>query len=431
MKKIIPIILCLMLIFSSLALADTPAVTVNGDAALLIEKSTGKVLYEKNANKKEYPASLTKILTALIVLENCELTEQVTISNAAVLSVPAGSNIAYLKAGEVLTVEELLYAMLIGSGNDAANALAIHVSGSVTEFVKLMNEKAKQLGATNSNFVNANGIHDANHYTTANDLMIITQATIKYEIFNKICSTTSYTLRSTDVFKQTGDNERKFETSNLLLLNKATNVSTTNFYYQYATGIKTGYTSQARNCIIASAQKENLELLAVVLNVGSAENISRYLDAKNLFEYGFSKFKITPFNPTIEDIAIENSNVTLQVSINGPANILSDSELQLTGLTPKFDLKTGLQAPIYKDDIVGTISYEIDGHLYSFDLIAQNDIPEKPSAGAVFLGFLGMLWNIIKVILIILIAFIVIAVIIRLINNNRKQKRRAAKRYKN
>lgn len=431
MKKILPIILCLMLIFSSIALADTPSVTVNGDAALLIEKTTGKVLYEKNANKKEYPASLTKILTALIVLENCELTEEVTISNTAVLSVPAGSTIAYLKAGEVLTVEELLYAMLIGSGNDAANALAIHVSGSVTEFVKLMNDKAKQLGATNSNFVNASGIHDANQYTTANDLMLITQAAVKYEMFNKICSTTSYTLRSTDVFKQTGDNERKFETSNLLLLNKTTTVSTKNFYYQYATGIKTGYTSQARNCIVASAQKENLELLAVVLNVGSAENISRYLDAKNLFEYGFSKFQITQFNPSIDDISIENSNVKLQVAINGPANILSDSELQLTELTPKFDLKTGLQAPIYKDDVVGIISYEIDGHLYSFDLIAQNDVPENPSAGEVFLGFLGIIWNIIKVILIILIAFIVIAVIIRLVNNNRKQKRRAAKRYKN
>jgi len=417
--------------FSSIALADTPSVTVNGDAALLIEKTTGKVLYEKNANKKEYPASLTKILTALIVLENCELTEEVTISNTAVLSVPAGSTIAYLKAGEVLTVEELLYAMLIGSGNDAANALAIHVSGSVTEFVKLMNDKAKQLGATNSNFVNASGIHDANQYTTANDLMLITQAAVKYEMFNKICSTTSYTLRSTDVFKQTGDNERKFETSNLLLLNKTTTVSTKNFYYQYATGIKTGYTSQARNCIVASAQKENLELLAVVLNVGSAENISRYLDAKNLFEYGFSKFQITPFNPTIDDITIKNSNIKLQVAINGPANILSDSELQLTELTPKFDLKTGLQAPIYKDDVVGIISYEIDGHLYSFDLIAQNDVPENPSAGEVFLGFLGIIWNIIKVILIILIAFIVIAVIIRLVNNNRKQKRRAAKRYKN
>ncbi len=426
MKKFLPLILCFIFMLSTVSFAD---ISVKADSAILIEKSTGKVIYEKNADKKQFPASITKILTALIVLEECELTDEVTVSSNAVLSVPAGSSIAYLKAGEKFTVEQLLYAMLVPSGNDAANVLAEHVSGSTSEFVKKMNERAKELGTTNSNFVTVNGLHDAEHYTTARDMILITQEAVKHEIFNTICATTKYTMPSTDIYKQTGDNPRIYESTNLLLLDKSGNANTKNYYYEYATGIKTGYTSQAKNTLVASAKKDNMELICVLLNVSAGENISRYYDAKNLFEYGFTTFSLVPFTPpAIPQIEIENSNTKLEVGINTNATILANTSLSFENLIPKISLKQGLQAPILKDAVVGTVEYEINNEVYSFDLIALNDVSVKPT-------FLEIAWNVVKtifkVILFILIAFVVLAVIIRIINKSNKKKRRnSAKRYK-
>lgn len=427
MKKLLPLILCIIFMFSTVSFAN---VAVNADSAILIEKSTGKVIYEKNADKKQFPASITKVLTALIVLEECELTDEVTVSSNAVLSIPSGSSIAYLKAGEKFTVEQLLYALLVPSGNDAANVLAEHVSGSVTEFAKKMNERAKELGATNSNFVNANGLHNAEHYTTAKDMCLITQEAIKYDIFNTICATTKYTMPNTDIYQQTGDNTRTYETTNLLLIDKSGNSNAKNYYYEYTTGIKTGYTSQAKNTLIASAKKDNMELICVLLNVSAGENVSRYYDAKNLFEYGFNNYSLVPFTPSPipEEITIENSNTKLQAGITTTANILTNTQLSFDNLLPKVSLKQGLQAPILKDAVIGSVEYEINGQVYTFDLVALNDVNVKPT-------LIEIVWDIVKVIfkviVFILIAFVVLAVVIRIINKSTKKKRRnSAKRYK-
>ena len=426
MKKFLPLLIMAIFMMSTVCFAN---VSVNADSAILIEKSTGKIIYEKNIDKKQYPASITKILTALIVIEECELTDEVTVSSNAVLSVPAGASIAYLKAGEKFTVEQMLYALLVPSGNDAANVLAEHVSGSVEEFAKKMNERAKQLGAINSNFVNANGLHNENHYTTAKDMLLITQEATKYEIFNTICATTKYTMPSTDIFVQTGDNKRVYETTNMLLVDDTQNSNSKNHYYQYATGIKTGYTSQAKNTLVASAKKDNMELICVLLNVSAGTNVSRYYDAKNLFEYGFTNYTLVPFTPPeLPSIDIENSNDKLTVKVSNTANILTDKELSFDNLIPKITLKQGVQAPIQKDTIVGHVDYEIDGQIYSFDLIAQNDVNLKPT-------FLEIAWDIVltifKVLVYLVIAFIVLAVVIRIINKSNKKKRRSSgKRYK-
>lgn len=426
MKKIIPLILCFILMLSTVCFAD---VSVNADSALLIEKTTGKVIYEKNADKKQFPASITKILTALIVLEETELTDEVTVSSNAVLSVPAGSSIAYLKAGEKFTVEQLLYAMLVPSGNDAANVLAEHVSGSISEFTKKMNQKANELGATNSNFTSANGLHNNEHYTTARDMCLITQEAIKHDIFNTICATTKYTMPDTDIYKQTGDNPRIYETTNLLLLDKSSSSNTKNYYYEFATGIKTGYTSQAKNTLVSSAKKDNMELICVLLNVSANDTISRYYDAKNLFEYGFNNYSLVPFTPSvIPDIDIENSNDKLKVSVSSNTNILTDKELSFENLIPKISLKQGLQAPILKDAVVGSVEYEIDNQIYQFDLIAQNEVEVKPA-------FLEIVWGIVlfifKIIVFLVIAFVVLAIVIRIINKaNKKKRKNSGKRYK-
>lgn len=426
MKKIIPLILCFILMLSTVCFAD---VSVNADSAILIEKSTGKVIFEKNADKKQFPASITKILTALIVIEECELTDEVTVSSNAVLSVPAGSSIAYLKAGEKFTVEQLLYAMLVPSGNDAANALAEHVSGSTSEFAKKMNQKAKELGVTNSNFITVNGLHNDEHYTTARDMCIITQEAIKHDIFNTICATAKYTMPSTDIYKQTGDNPRNYENTNLLLIDKSNNSNSKNNYYEFATGIKTGYTNQAKNTLVASAKKNNMELICVLLNVSANETTSKYYDATTLFEYGFNNYSLVPFTPqAIPDIDIENSNDKLKVSVSTNTNILTNKELSFENLVPKISLKQGLQAPILKDAVIGSVEYEIDNQVYSFDLIAQNNVDVKPT-------FLEIAWGIVlfifKIILFLVIAFVVLAIIIRVINKSNKKKRKnSGKRYK-
>ena len=292
-----------------------------------------------------------------------------------------------------------------------------------------MNERAKQLGATNSNFVNANGLHDAQHYTTAKDMLLITQEAIKHDIFNTICATTKYTMPSTDIYVQTGDNPRIYETTNMLLVDKSGNPNVKNHYYEYATGIKTGYTSQAKNTLISSANKNNMDLICVLLNVSAGDNISRYYDAKNLFEYGFANYSLVPFTPpAIPDIEIENSNDKLKVSISNTTNILTDKELSFDNLIPKISLKQGLQAPVLKDAVVGSVEYEIDNQIYTFDLLAQNNVDVKPT-------LLEIIWNIVlfifKVIVFLVIAFVVLAVVIRIINKSVKKKhRKSGKRYK-
>lgn len=244
------------------------------ESCILVECSTQKIAYEKNSEKKLYPASTTKLLTALIVLDKCNLTDTVTITNNMISGVPSGYTIAYLQPGETYTIEELLNLLLIPSANDAGFALAIHISGSIDNFANLMNETAKNLGCTNSNFTNPSGIHNNNHYSTAKDLSIIGLKAAQSPVIANIGLKKSYT----------SSNGNTFETTNTLIKNDETN------YYEYATGLKTGFTDYAGSCIIATAQKDNMKYLAVVLNCPKPTNSISYRDSdcKKLFEYGFA-----------------------------------------------------------------------------------------------------------------------------------------------
>lgn len=222
---------------------------------------TGKILYEKDINKKMYPASLTKVLTCIIAIEECKLNDVATVSYDSVMSLGSGYVTANLQIGEELSVEQLLYVLMIASSNDAAIVLAEHISGSVEEFANLMNEKAKEIGCKNSNFINPNGAHNENHYSTAYDLALIGQYAMKNKTFRKIVSTTSYTLPITNKYNS---DDRVFANNNsLIMLNN--NGREDNYYYKYATGIKTGFTTPAGNCLIASSNKDGFELLSVVL----------------------------------------------------------------------------------------------------------------------------------------------------------------------
>ena len=250
-------------------------------SCILIECSTNRVAYEKNADDIMYPASTTKLLTAIIALEKCNLSDTVTITNDMVSKIPTGYTTAYLQVGEILTIEQILNALLIPSANDAGYALAIHISGSIENFSVLMNQKAKEIGCTNSNFVNPSGIHSENHYSTARDLALIGQYSLKYPTITKIGSQTSYSLTSNN------GKTRNFETTNTLIKPNENN------YYKYATGLKTGYTQPAGSCIVATAKKDDMEFLLVLLGAPIAENNTNYrdLDCQTLFEYGFLNYE--------------------------------------------------------------------------------------------------------------------------------------------
>ncbi len=263
---------------------EEPEVKIYSESAILIEKRTGKILYEKNIHDKKYPASTTKILTAIIALENCDLNETQTASAEAINSVKSGYSTANIQIGETFTIGELLDVMMIHSANEAANIIAEHISGSIPEFAKLMNERAKELGCFDSNFVNPNGMHDENHYSTAYDLAQIARHCMKNEKFREIVTKMECSLPTTDLWQE----ERVFKNTNSLML------SDNRYYYPYCNGIKTGFTTPAKNCLIASSNKDGFEVISVILHAESTEDglSARYLDTINLFEYGYNHYNI-------------------------------------------------------------------------------------------------------------------------------------------
>lgn len=282
------LVLVLNIIDTPLVHAETSIPNIDSLSALLMDMHSGKILFEKNINEKRYPASLTKVMTAIIVLENCQLTDTATVSYNAVMSLSPGYITANLQIGEEFTIEQLLYVLLVGSANDVAIVLAEHTSGSIEAFAELMNQKAKDLGCTSTNFVNPNGVHNENHYSTASDLALIARYAMKNETFRKLVSTTSYTLPATNKYDR---DDRLFTNTNALLIVNNNNRND-NYYYKYATGIKTGFTTPAGNCLIASANKDDLELLIITLNASQTdEGLSqRYLDAHKLFDYGYNSY---------------------------------------------------------------------------------------------------------------------------------------------
>lgn len=292
-----------ILIFTFLAIQpvivrayDKPS--INAQAGILMDLNTGQILYEKNIHEKLAPASTTKILTAIITLESCKLEEKVTVGPKPPFE--DGSKI-YLNEGEEISVKDLLYAMMLESANDAAMALAEYISGSKEEFAKLMNKRAQELGAYNSNFVNPNGLYDDNHYSTAYDLAVLGKAGMENAVFKEIVSTEYYEIKPTN---------KQPETRHIYNINKL--VRGTRFKYEGADGIKTGYTTKSKNTIVASATRGNQRYIAVQLR---SEN-DLYEDTIKLFDYSFNAFnadKIVDKNAVHSTLKIKGSDKSIPV----------------------------------------------------------------------------------------------------------------------
>ena len=408
MKKLF-ITLCFLLLISNVCIAATPNFDVYCNSAILIDARTGNVLYEKNSNKQAYPASTTKILTAYIALsQKQDMNTEIIPSRNSVMSVPAGSSIAYFSENEKLTLEQVLFGLLLPSGNDAANILAEHISGSNANFAELMNVTAEKLGATNSHFTNPSGLHDNEHYTTAADLAKIAYNVMKIPKFKEIVSQSRYIMPKTNVSKT----DRTFINTNKLLVSGE-------YYYESATGIKTGYTSQAGNCLVSSASKDGVELIAVVLG-GHTIPVGKsavYTDTINLFNFGFKNYHnnqlVAPSNVITTVIPKKSGKQTLELITDSPINVLVEN-----GDTPTFEkiisLNEKIVAPIKKGDVLGTLTYTKNGEIAGIvNLVAKTDIEKE-----------HWVWVSLKILISFVVSVIILGVFLRLFNDIKKNMRK-------
>ena len=380
------LLLLFSIFFTSTSFAITERPPINGSAAILVELSTGKIIYEKNSKQKMYPASTTKIMTAIIVLENSNLSDQVIVSENAISNIPSGYVVCNLVAGETQTIESLLYALLLPSANDAAYVLAEHVGGSVEGFANMMNNKAAELGCTGTHFVNPNGIHNDAQYTTAYDLYLIGKYAMQNEEFRKIVSTLSYTLPASDKYPY---NDRILETTNQLI-----NPSSNSYYYKYAMGIKTGHTTEAGNCLVSMASRDNLEFVSVVLDASKTSQglDARFTDTKKLFEYGYDNYTLTKLhneNDIIKTIEIENGSKDtkfLDLLIKDSITVMNAQDTNVNEIEPEITLIDPLLAPITKGDEIGTIKYTVDNIEYTSTLLAGSDVEKKPNYALIIIA---------------------------------------------
>ncbi len=338
--------------------ANTSMFDVSAGSAILIETTTGQVLYEKNPDSKVAIASVTKIMTMLLVIEALEageftLDDTVPISNHAF---SMGGSQIWAEPGEIFTVNEMLKAVAVSSANDAAVALAEFVSGSEEEFCRKMNARAKELGMENTNFVNACGLDAENHYSTARDVSLMANELIKHQmIFD-------YTTIWVDYLR---DGQTQIVNTNKLLQS-----------YQGITGLKTGTTSGAGVCLTASAQRDGLSIISVILGSDSSEE--RFSASKKLLDFGFANFETKAF-PEITDVPSElktkNSvieNAKIEYNIPDSLLFLKDSSTQLSY---EVELMDYIQAPMKKDMRIGSISlYTQNGKIGEYDITLSEDV---------------------------------------------------------
>lgn len=351
---------------------------VNSKAAIVMEASTGAILYSKNIHHTYYPASITKILTTLIAIENCSLGEIVTFSKDAIFNVDLDSSRIGIDVGEQLTVEQSLYAILLASANEVAYGLAEHVAGDVDSFAKLMNERAAKLGAKDSHFVNPHGLPDPNHYTSAYDMALISREAINNETFRKISSTSTYTIPPTNIQKEARPltNHHKFIKGTIP--------------FEGALGGKTGYTSQANYTLVTYAERNGMTLISVIMNCDSIEH--EYEDTAKLLNFGFDNFSLYNISTTENPYSIEPSPLFTKYNSlfsidNSALQVSKDGNIVLPNSASFTDAKKEIKfAPIKKlvegENTIGSISYTYDGKFVGssniiFDNTARPSLEES------------------------------------------------------
>lgn len=342
--------------------------SINSRAAVVIDRTSNTILYGKNENEIKKMASTTKIMTSLVVIENSNLSDIVTVSKKAAGT--GGSRLG-IKTDDKISVNDLLYGLMLCSGNDAAVALAEYVGGSVEEFAKLMNNKADELGLNQTHFVTPHGLDADEHYTTAYELAILANYALKNDTFAKIVGTKNTTI---------------------LINNQSKSLTNTNELLGYLNGVygvKTGFTNGANRCLVTSCKRDNLDIICVVL--GADTKKFRTQDSIKLIEYTFSNFTTIDIQKIINDKFEYWKNNEFNININKgttskidlklddlPNNNIAISKKQVNNITINIDIKSDFNAPIHLNEYIGNLNVLIgDKILCSSKIISNTEVPKK------------------------------------------------------
>ncbi len=324
---------------------------VEAEAAVVMDANTGAFLYSKNMEAKEYPASITKIMTALVAIENGNLDKKLKCSEHAVYSIEEGSSHCGLQPGEKITLRQALYALMLESANDAANSIAEKVGGSIEEFVQMMNEKAQELGCVNTHFTNAHGLQDEDHYTCAYDMALITKAAFENETLAEIAGTVEYSIPKTNKVKE----ERYF-------INHHKMMQGGEYQYEGCVGGKNGYTSDALNTLVTVANRDGRELICVVLRTNGA--VKTYEETSSLLDYGYNKFALKTMEESGAELTVAD---LMDMKLCGRAALLESQTAREPVMEymesaqvslPKKGKKRNVKA-VYTTD--GTFQYTYEG----------------------------------------------------------------------
>lgn len=427
-KRFSAILLCFIILFTATVFAEPEDNVLETESEfsapsyILVNLDNGEVLKEHNSDKKMYPASTTKIMTAMLALEKLDSEGESTVSNNAVMSISWDSSKLGLYEGETFNNYDLIKGMMVASGNDAANVLAESVSGNVSDFVALMNSTAKELGCTGTNFTNTHGLTDENHYTTASDMAKIAKKAMENPEFREIAKTTYFELPKTDKC----DVDRVFYTTNNLL----TKIRRSDYIYSPATGIKTGYTDAARNCLVASAEKDGVRLLTVIFGASVIDGVNTaYTDTKALMEWGFDNYKskkVIAAGEIADERSIKhakkNKTVKLIAQDDFTAVLKKDADESL--ITKKITVYTPIMAPVTTEDKLGQMEIFYNGELLgTIDLTA-----DKTYEYSWWSAFIGTIGKVIGIFIFIILAAIVILIIIRQVEYEKRKKERIRNR---
>lgn len=318
---------------------------------ILMEESTGTILYEKNSDEAHYPASITKIMTTLLALENGNLSDMVTFSDDAINNTE-GSGIAR-DYGEQMTLEQCLYGVMLESANECAYAVAEHVGGTVENFVDMMNAKAKELGCTNTHFANPHGLQDENHYTTAHDMALIAQAAYQNETFRIIIGTKMYTIPPTN--KHAEETVLRNHHDMLCTYHNANR----KYLYPYCVGGKTGYTATANSTLVTYAEKDGMTLICVVMNTQSP---NQFIDTVNLFDYAFDNFQVLNVAENDTDYSAETTVDNGNLNNIAPFVELDKDAVIVLPKTAEFsDTSSSVEYNDSDPEIAGSIMYTYAG----------------------------------------------------------------------
>lgn len=350
---------------------DWPAPPViTAGSAILIDADTGTILYDKNSHVKGYPASVTKLMTALLTIENCSLSEIITFSRAAEQSVTWEDAKLGIKEGEQMTIEEAMYALLLKSANDVAFGLGEHIAGNIPAFAEMMNVRAAELGALNTHFNNASGLNDPNHYTTAYDIAMFSRTIMTNPTLTAMMQTRSHVIPPTNKYEQQRTVSQRHE---MLLKGE--------HRYDYAIGGKTGFTDESKYTLCTFATKDEMNLIAVVLLCKDSD--IRYVDTKALFEYGFNNFEHLTMSQADTSNLLNKTNY-YSSSIFGGSSIsfeLASSTVTVPKGTTTENIQTVISREAAHGDVFATVQFQWDGHVIGNSEVLVSSTQYNYSAG--------------------------------------------------